>query len=669
MNAKERFYSEIARETINRITSNKEEWTSFLITMGNNYDFTYPEQVMIYAQRPKAVLCKEYEEWNNKDFRRYVRRGSRGIALFATDIGRPYLRYVFEVADTGRRRTAPEMEPWRVKPEYRESIQASIERDFGVKSGTMLERQLEEAALHLASDYWDDYKNQLLDIVENSYLEEYDEYNIEVSFKTAVAVSVSYAIYTRFDLNPDEYFDHEDFRSVFDFNTRQTVNMLGTAVNSISTRMLTEIEKAITAYEQEKQAERSQSYEERVDLQPEWRLSDSRFETGAYGDEVSGQIRENAESISAGEQPDDAERFDFDGAVVSAPAGNRRDSEPQSITAGEPVPAGRSGTGKGNQSDGLGTAHERIEGTGGGSSDEGAYQQLTLNLFPSEEEQIYKIDEAESRRFSAFSFPQEIIDHALLLGSNTDKGRMLVVNEFAKQKPVEEIVEILQKIYHGGYGLKENGTHISCWYGEDGIHLASGRSSRYTKSAQVIPWEDAAKRISQLLEDGSFATNVELVEAHGYERKLLAQSIWYLYHDMTEEARGRGFLPSLRDVRELKAGFPDETQHLADLLSDRNFCSVFKAEFAEFLEAYHSGESVLRFRSHRPDHIYQMLSEQEIPRKEYYSEMMDVPVVGSFITDDEISADLSEEAALPVVKPVSLNIFRKIIRRKKRQTF
>ena len=281
MNAKERFYSGLARETIHRITSTKENWTAFLDTMGRNYEFTYPEQVVIFAQRPNASLCKEYDDWNGDAYRRYVRRGSKGIALFVTDRDKPYLRYVFDVADTGTRRSSPALNQWTIQAEYQEPLQTAMERIFGVKPQGTLMSQLEAVANRLAGDYWDDYRKQLLDIIENSFLEEYDSYNIEVAFRSAVANSVSYTIYSRCFGNPDDYFEHEDFRNVFDFNTRQTVNALGTAVSSISSQMFQEIERTIIEYEQSKSAERS-IHDERNDLQTERGLSDSGFETGKY---------------------------------------------------------------------------------------------------------------------------------------------------------------------------------------------------------------------------------------------------------------------------------------------------------------------------------------------------------------------------------------------------
>ena len=641
MNAKERFYSGMARETIGKITANKENWTSFLRTMARNYDFTYPEQVMIHAQRPNATLCMPYDDWNGENYRRYVKRGSTGIALFVTNQDKPYLRYVFDVADTGTRRSSPELKPWEVTDENRAFIMDSMAKTFGVASEGILEAQLEDIAMSLATDYWADYRKPILDIVANSFLEEYDELNIEVAFKTAVANSVSYAMYSRLVENPDNYFELDDFQKVFDFNSRQTVNALGNAVNAISTRMFQEIEKAIGEFEHQKTAERSKDYE-RNDLQTGRGLPDPEHQTGEQRSETSGQVRQNEESISGAEQSDAPGRHDSDGDPVPASVGDRRDSAPQSGAADEPVSGEESRTGQSDGSAGLGKTHEQPEGAGGGSRDDGAYQQLSLNLFLTEEQQISFIDEAESRKPSAFSFSQEEIDHFLLIGSNTDEARKIVALEYMKQKSTDEIAQTLKKVYHGGFGLKEDSGNISAWYAEDGIHLAKGSTARYHTRAQVIPWEDVAQHIGDMLENGQFATNVELEEALGYERQRIAENIWYFLGDVRKEVKEQGYLSVMQDVRKT-GGFPAETEHLANLLTDQGFRAILRQELKELLDANAENGNMMRFRSNhrRGQEVLKRLEELELPLREYQTDMMQMPLVRQFITDDEINADLT----------------------------
>ena len=638
MNPKERYYSGVARETIHRITANRENWTSFLATMARNYDFTYPEQVMIYAQRPNATLCKPYEEWNTDQYRRYVKRGSTGIALFVMNQDKPYLRYVFDVADTGVRRSSPSITPWRVTDENRRFIMDEMERVFQVPSEGILEYQLENIAINLAREYWDDFKKPILDIVADSFLEEYDEYNIEVAFKTAVANSVSYAMYSRITENPDNYFEHEDFQNVFDFNTRQTVNALGTAVNAVSSRMFGEIEKAIEAFEQTKTVERSHDYE-RNDLHTGRGLPDSGHRTEEHRNETVGQVRQNAEGVSAREQSDVAERSDSQRAAVPASPGDRRDSAPQSGAADDRTAGEESGTGQSNTADGMGEAHEQPESTGRGNRDSGAYQQLSLNLFLSESEQISFIDEAESKTLSAFSLSENQIDQVLTVGGNEANLRMMVALEYMKGKSTEEIAKRLPALYRGSNGFKLDSHEVSAWFDEQCIHLARGKTARFAPSRQIVSWQEAAERIGKLLENGEYATNVELVEAPGYERTKVAESLWYLYHDLSDNAREQGFFPSLQEVRSV--GFPAETAELAEKLNDSQFRAGLKAEYQNFLQAHNEDSSLLRFHYHKLERLAQRLDELDLPLREYQSSMTMPPLVRQFITDDEINESLS----------------------------
>lgn len=639
MNAKERFYSGVARETIHRLTSNKDYWTSFLRTMGRNYEFTYPEQVMIYAQRPDAKLCKEYDEWNSDDYRRYVRRGSKGIALFVTDKNKPYLRYVFDVSDTGTRRSSPDLNIGTITDEYRPLIQSAMESVFEVEAKGTLEMQLESIAEKLTIEYWDEYGEQFFDIIENSFLEEYDKDNIEMAFRRATATSVAYALNTRFVNNPDEYFEHDDFKNVFDFNTRQTVNALGTAVNSITSQICKEIEQVIEEYEQNKEAERS-IYDERNDLYENGGLSYTEHAVESDRSERTGQIWENEERVPEESQADDLQRHDSGRNSVPAPVGDSGDSNSQKGTNDGRAAEAESGTGQKDHADGMGETHEHVGRTGGGNDSDGAYQQLSFNLFLSEDEQISFIDlGAESKKPSAFSFEQSEIDHMLQLGSNTDEARKRIATEFMKQKSVDEIAEFLKTVYRGGFGIKDDKRNVAAWYADDGIHLAKGNEAQYVNNAQIISWKEAAERIGQLLEDGKFATNVELEEAPGYERQKLAEAFWYLYHDLSKEAREQGYLSSIKEVR--GKGFPDVTEGLANLLKDKEFCARLTSEFRHFIAEWKRDTSLLRFRYHRPEQLMERLKELELSRREYVSDIAEVPQYEYFITDDELNAALS----------------------------
>ena len=236
---------------------------------------------------------------------------------------------------------------------------------------------------------------------------------------------------------------------------------------------------------------------------------------------------------------------------------------------------------------------------------------------------------------SAFSFAQADIDHVLRLGGNTDRQRECVVAAFEKQKTTAEIAEILKTLYHGGNGIGS----VTAWYAEDGIHLSHGKTARYDKSAQVISWESAAERIGELLESGQFASNVELTEAAGYERSLLAEKLWYLYHDLSEGAREAGYLSCLSEIK--GNGFPEETRRLTEQLSDPAFRQTLKEEYAAFWTAYQQDRDLLRFHYHRPREIWENLKDLDLPRRTFSSDLSQVPTVQHFITEDEIDAAMT----------------------------
>ena len=637
MPTKAELYAQMADKVATQLTGSWQEWAGFLATASRLYKYPFHEQLMIYAQRPDATACAEYDLWNEK-MGRYVRRGSKGIALVDDSGDRPRLRYVFDISDTGTREHSRTPWLWQLEERHLDSVQAMLERTYDV-SGDDLAGQLTEVAGKLAEEYWTEHQQDFFYIVDGSFLEEYDEYNIGVQFKAAATVSITYALMSRCGLEPERYFDHEDFMAIFDFNTPSTIGALGTAVSQINQQVLRQIGVTVRNAEREANQERSKQDEQSYDLYPERRLSDSRPEAEPAAGETPGQVRQDEENLPEGTsshplQPDVAER-----EVVPAPSGDRRDRPEQ--TGADDAPAGEgSGSHRGTESQRsheVGGADEHLQSPGRGDSDGGAYQQLTLNLFLSEAEQIQSIDEAENVAHTsfAFSFAQNDIDHVLRLGGNTDRQRERVVAAFEKQKTTAEIAEILKTLYHGGNGLGS----VSAWYAEDGIHLSHGKSVRYDRSAQVISWESAAERIGELLESGQFASNVELAEAAGYERSLLSEKLWYLYHDFSEEAREAGYLSCLSKIK--GNGFPEETRRLTEQLSDPAFRQTLKEEYATFWTAYQQDRDLLRFHYHRPKEIWENLKDLDLPRRTFSSDLSQVPTVQHFITEDEIDAAMT----------------------------
>ena len=637
-------YAEQAERTARQITGSHLAWTAFLTTAARLYKYPYNEQLMIYMQRPEATACAEYDFWNEK-MGRYVRRGSTGIALIDASGYKPRLKYVFDVSDTGGKENARRVNLWELKDAHTDSVSAMLERNYSVSGKNGLAEQFESVASQLAAEYWRDHSRDILGIVADSYLEEYDDYNIEVAFKNAAAVSITYSLMSRCGMQPEDHFEHEDFFSIFDFNTPRTVAALGTAVSEINEQILRQIEVTIRNYEREHSAERTAEHGEQPDLHDERRLPDSRPEDRGAG-AAPRQVRADAPEVPEGASAHPLEPDDLGGSPVPAPAGDR-------AGGAEPSGADDAGAGGGGRSDGgtessrpneMGGPDEHLQGAGGGSDSRGADLRITehparggqLSFFPTEAEQIASIEEAESVAQTpfAFSVSQEQLDLVLRLGGNEDDTRMVIAAAFQKQKSTEDIAALLQNTFHGGNGFKTPEGELSAWYAVDGIHIAPGRSAEYVRSAQVIAWQDAAARISQLMDSGAYASNVELAEAGQHERMQLAQALWYLKHDLSDEAREQGYLSCMDTLR--GGGFPDETARLAEQLTNTDFRETLSGEFAQFYAAHEQDRSLLRFHYHKLENIWQSLRDLSLPRREYSSEMTAVPELGRFITEDEI---------------------------------
>ena len=637
-------YAEQAERTARQITGSHLAWTAFLTTAARLYKYPYNEQLMIYMQRPEATACAEYDFWNEK-MGRYVRRGSTGIALIDATGYKPRLKYVFDVSDTGGKENARRVNLWELKDAHTDSVSAMLERNYSVSGKNGLAEQFESVASQLAAEYWRDHSRDILGIVADSYLEEYDDYNIEVAFKNAAVVSITYSLMSRCGMQPEDHFEHEDFFSIFDFNTPRTVAALGTAVSEINEQVLRQIEVTIRNYEREHSAERTAEHGEQPDLHDERRLHDSRPEDRGAG-AAPRQVRADAPEVPEGASPHPLESDDLGGNPVSAPAGDRAGSA-------EPLRADDAGAGGGGRSDGepesprpidMGGLDEHLQGAGGGSDSRGADLRITehparggqLSFFPTEAEQITAIEEAESVAQTpfAFSVSQAQLDHVLRLGGNSDNTRMVIAAAFQKQKSVEDIAALLQSTFHGGNGFKTPEGELSAWYAVDGIHIAPGRSAEYVRSAQVIAWQDAAARISELMDSGAYASNVELAEAGQHERMQLAQALWYLKHDLSDEAREQGYLSCMDTLR--GGGFPDETARLAEQLTNTDLRETLSGEFAQFYAAHEQDRSLLRFHYHKLENIWQSLRDLSLPRREYSSEITAVPELARFITEDEI---------------------------------
>ena len=627
------YYSAIARETLEGLTVSWQEWTKFLTTASKLYKYPFMDQVMIYAQRPDATACADYDLWNHK-MNRYVRRGSKGIALLDENGDKPHLRCVFDVADTGARENSRTPWLWTMEDHHMIPIMAMLQRSYGV-GGNDLGHQVAVAARTLADAYWADNQKDFCSIVDDSSLQEYDEYDIGIQFKATVAASITYTVLSRCGLEPEEYMGHEAFMPIVEFNTIPAVMALGSAVSQCSKQILMQIGETIRAVERETIEEWRKWDEEHLNLHAQRGLSDPEPETGRTAGESLGQVRADAPGVLEGEPSSDLQPPAAERDAVPAPAGDRGDGGTAHGTADAPAAGERPGPGQEAGRTGVGAAHERTEGPGRGSDPDGAYQQLSFTLPDAEPVSYQTIEGSSEPSPGPFSFAQGDIDHVLRLGGNTDRFRERVAAEFEKQKPISEIAAYLPTLYHGGSGVGS----IAAWYAEDGIHLSHGKFARHDRAAQILPWQDAAERIGQLLEMGQFASNVELAEAESYERSLLADELWNLYHDLSEDARNAGYLQSLSHIQ--GNGFPEESAWLTGQLANPTFRAALLDEYQQFLAAHQDNRALLRFHSHHLEGMLARLRDLDLPRRTFSTELTEVPSADRFITEDEIDGALT----------------------------
>ena len=415
MPSKTEEYLALAQRTANGLTRYWESWTDYLTTASRLYKYSFADQLMIYAQRPDATACADFDIWNNR-MNRYVRRGAKGIALLDESSGFPRLHYVFDVSDTGVRRNSRDPEVWQFNDDLKQPVSEMLSKTYGI-SGERVSQQLADVAGKMVADYWDNNGGDIRAIVDGSLLMDYDEAGVEMQFKSAAAISVTYTLLERCGFEPAGWFDKDDFRAIHEFSTPDSVYALGAAVSDMSREVLRNIERTVKTTIRRRNAERSQyEYE-----QQERDLLDRRGLPAPEPDpepapEAAGQVRQAApylpEGAAPGAVPHDADERE----PVPAPDGGGADGrEPDAADHGAASEA-EPGTGQGAEPDGVGAAHEQPESAGRGTGADGADLQLSFldaNI-PTEAQQIEMIDQAESEKTpSAFVLSQAEIENEL----------------------------------------------------------------------------------------------------------------------------------------------------------------------------------------------------------------------------------------------------------------
>ena len=408
-------YLALARKTADSFSRQWEHWAEFLITAARLYKYSYPDQLMIYAQRPDATACAEYDVWNNK-MNRYVRRGSKGIALLDESGGYPRLHYVFDVSDTAPRRNALYPDLWQINESLKEPVRSMLAENYGVHSESF-GQQLADVAGKLVQSYWDNNSSDILGIVDGSYLMSYDDAGRELQFKSAAAMGVTYMLLERCGLDPAGWFDEKDFQAVYDFTTPSAVYALGTAVSDCSREVLRQIERTVKTTIRRRNIERSQEeYEQQSELHEDRGLFSAEPDLES-APEAAEPVRQDAPELSDGAAPGGVQHDAAERDPVPAPVGDGTDGREQDATADERTVGEEPGSGQGEKTDGVGSAHEQPESAGGGNDPDRADLQLSFleAAIPTEAQQIESIDQAESEKSSsAFVLSQSEIEYNAL---------------------------------------------------------------------------------------------------------------------------------------------------------------------------------------------------------------------------------------------------------------
>ena len=448
MSSKTEEYLALAQRTANGLTRYWESWTDYLTTASRLYKYPFADQLMIYAQRPDATACADYDVWNSR-MNRYVRRGSKGIALLDESSGFPRLHYVFDVSDTGVRRNSRDPERWEMNDDLFKPVSEMLTAEYGI-SHERLSQQLVNIAEKLVNDYWDNNSGDILNIVDGSFFDDYDSSGKELQFKAAATMSVTYTLLERCGFEPEGYFDKDDFQAIHTFSTPDAVYALGAATSDISREVLRKIERTVKTTTRRRNVERMEEYEQQSELHEDRGLP-APEPNPQPAEDPAGQVRQDApelpEAVSPGTVQFDAPERD----AVPASDGTGADGrEPDAADDGRTAEA-EPGPGQSAEPTDVGAAHEQSESAGRGTGDDGADLQLSFldaNI-PTEAQQIEKIDRAESEKTpSAFSLSQSEIENELRRhGSGFAGGKQRIMALYQTQPDRKLRAKALAKEY------------------------------------------------------------------------------------------------------------------------------------------------------------------------------------------------------------------------------
>ena len=507
MPSKTEEYLALAQRTANGLTRYWESWTAYLTTASRLYKYRFADQLMIYAQRPDATACADYDIWNNR-MNRYVRRGSKGIALLDESSGYPRLYYVFDVSDTGVRRNSRDPDLWQYNDDLKQPVSDALTAAYGI-SHERFSQQLADIAGKLVADYWDNNSEDIRAIVDGSFLMDYDSTGLEMQFKSAAAISVTYTLLERCGFEPDGFFDKDSFQAIYDFSTPDTVYALGAAVSDISREVLRTVERAVKTTIRRRNNERSQhEYEQQSELHADRGLSSPEPDP-ASAEDPAGQVRQDApelpEAAAPGAVPHDApEREPVPDPEQTGADRSGNEGPDDGRTAGE-----EPGSGQGEEPDGVGAAHEQSAGAGRGSDSDGTDLQLSFldAVIPTETQQIEHIDRAESEKSpSAFALSQAEIENELREhGSGVQDGKWRIIELYQTQPDRKLRAKALAKEYGIGGHSQDFLDGSSGFVNHDGKGLEFDRYPDHQKF--TLSWTQVEKYIDLMIQSDRYLTD------------------------------------------------------------------------------------------------------------------------------------------------------------------
>lgn len=522
MPSKTEEYLALAQHTANGLTRYWESWTDYLTTASRLYKYSFPDQLMIYAQRPDATACADYDIWNNR-MNRYVRRGSKGIALLDESSGYPRLHYVFDVSDTGVRRNSRDPERWEMNDDLFKPVSEMLTAEYGIIH-ERLSQQLVNIAEKLVNDYWDNNSGDILNIVDGSFFDDYDSSGKELQFKAAATMSVIYTLLERCGFEPEGYFDKDDFQAIHTFSTPDAVYALGAATSDISREVLRKIERTVKTTTRRRNVERMEEYEQQSELHEDRGLPAPEPDPQPAED-PAGQVRQDApelpEAVSPGTVQFDAPERD----AVPASDGTGADGREPDAADDDRTAEAEPGPGQGEEPDGLGEAHEQPADADRGNDSGGADLQLSFfdAHIPTEAQQIEKIDRAESEKTpSAFSLSQSEIENELRRhGSGFAGGKQRIMVLYQTQPDRKLRAKALAKEYGiGGHSHdfldRSRGFVNHDWKGLEFDHYPDHQKITL-KWAQVEKYIDLMIQSDRYLTDEEKEQRTTVQEENGYK--------------------------------------------------------------------------------------------------------------------------------------------------------